>query len=143
MGQVLHRSLLQGWKPVEVTGLWGQRLVTTVIWQSLGGRRQPVHLYLQSYQSLHLPWVSYPPDPKTAIPSSPSPKLHPLSLPCPHHFSLTTTYCQDSTVSNGSLGTVSTSSPRFRQSRPLHPTSFCPFLKPSPPPNSHQLTVEH
>ena len=37
MGQVLHRGLLQGREPVEVSGLWGQRLVSTISWRRLGG----------------------------------------------------------------------------------------------------------
>ena len=28
---------MQGWEPVGVAGLWGQRLVSTMSWQRLGG----------------------------------------------------------------------------------------------------------
>ena len=40
MGQGLHRGLLQGLDPVEVAGLWVQRLVSTVSWRRLGGLRK-------------------------------------------------------------------------------------------------------
>ena len=40
MGHILHQGLLQGWAPVGVAGLWGQRLVSAVSWRRLGGLRK-------------------------------------------------------------------------------------------------------
>ena len=57
--------------------------------------RRPTHLYLQPHQGIRLPWLSCPPDPETAIPSSPSLQHQPPShmwhpSPFPHHYSLIT-----------------------------------------------------
>ena len=37
MGLVLQRGLLHGREPVELAGLWGQRLVSIISWRRFGG----------------------------------------------------------------------------------------------------------
>ena len=100
------------------------------------GQRICIHPDLQPHQSLRLLWVFSLPDPKTATPSTPSPKPHPLPLLGHPSFSLTSTYYPGLHLSNRSLGKVSTSSPWIHQPRSSSPNlPLSLFANPQAPPS--------